>query len=186
MEYSVFRKKVVLCGNAGVGKTCLVERLIQGQFNSKVKETIGTNTHDWSTKVENRQVVLKIWDTAGQERYLALAPIYFRGSAGAIIVFDVNDENYEQSIQQWTEIIRNTCGNDAFIILAANKSDLSESREHVLSITNKAFTKHKIQCVLTSARTGENVENMFQIMAENVACPESKSIIEDRRSGCLC
>ena len=93
--------KVVLLGDKGVGKTCLVLRFIEGHFNVRQQSTIGAFflTKRIATQ-EGHSAKIQIWDTAGQERFRAMAPMYYRNAAAAIVCFDITDERCVRA--EWT------------------------------------------------------------------------------------
>lgn len=101
-QRKTYEFKIVLLGDRGVGKTCLVLRFIEGLYNSRQQSTIGaffltkkivTNAGD-ACKIQ-------IWDTAGQERFRAMAPMYYRNAAAAIVCFDVTDESTFSTMMDW-------------------------------------------------------------------------------------
>ncbi|XP_076961047.1 ras-related protein RABF1-like [Bidens hawaiensis] len=84
------RVKLVLLGDSGVGKTCIVLRFVRGQFDPTSKVTVGASFLSQTIALQDSTTVkFEIWDTAGQERYAALAPLYYRGAAVAVIAYDM-------------------------------------------------------------------------------------------------
>ena len=161
--------KVVLTGNTSVGKTCLIHRLIQCQYVEGFHQTISTSTHDWTANVGKRALDIKIWDTAGQERYRSLAPIYFKDASAAIVVFDATDPEPEEGLREWIQTFKESAKLNAVVVLAANKSDLIKDRIALQEKINKIKEEFQAECFLTSAKTGENVQNVFQYAAEQIS-----------------
>ena len=160
--------KIVLTGNSSVGKTCLIHRIIHSQYIEGFHQTIATCTHDWTANVENRSIDIKIWDTAGQERYRTLAPVYFRDAAGALLVFDASDPSPEEGIRSWLNTFKETAKPDAIIVLTANKADLVSDRTELLNRLARIKDEFGHDVFVTSAKTGENVQQVFQHLANEV------------------
>lgn len=76
---------------------------------------------------------LAIWDTAGQEKFHALGPIYYRSSNGAILVYDITDEDSFQKVKSWVKELRKILGSDICLVIVGNKTDLAKDRNVVLS-----------------------------------------------------
>lgn len=121
----VFHFKLVLLGDASVGKSCLVVRFAKGEFYEYQEPTIGAAFMTQTVSLSTEVVKYEIWDTAGQERYKSLAPMYYRGAAAAVIVFDITSRESFDAAKSWVAELQNT---DTLIALAGNKSDLEASR----------------------------------------------------------
>merc|ERR1711915_365213 len=120
--------KVVLVGDSGVGKSCLLSRYAWDQFSLDTKSTIGVEFATKSVQIQGQTVKAQLWDTAGQERYRAITTAYYRDALGAIVVFDITNEDTFKSVEDWIRDIRNST-RDACIILVGNKSDLKKERK---------------------------------------------------------
>ena len=160
--------KVVLAGDEGVGKTCIIHYLIQHRFVDGFHPTIAATTQDWSTSINEAQINIKIWDTAGQERYKSLAPVYFRDANAAILVFDPSLANPIDSIISWAEIFKGIVGKNAYIVVACNKIDLVQDINQLTKIILDIQTSLNCHVVKVSAKTGENVFQLFQEVAEEL------------------
>ncbi|KAK3150503.1 hypothetical protein QOZ80_3AG0234040 [Eleusine coracana subsp. coracana] len=98
------RAKLVLLGDSGVGKSCIVLRFVRGQFDPTSKVTVGASFLSQTLALEDSTIVkFEIWDTAGQERYAALAPLYYRGAAAAIVVYDITSPESFSKAQYWVK-----------------------------------------------------------------------------------
>jgi small GTP-binding protein len=115
--------------------------------------------------LDDYQVKFEIWDTAGQERYRSLAPMYYRGAAAALVVYDITDPESFAGARTWIEELQRQGSADIVIGLAGNKSDLSDKRK-VSNDEAKSYAEENA-CIFfeTSAKTGENVEQMFRSIA---------------------
>ena len=171
--------KVVLAGDEGVGKTCIIHYLIQHRFVDGFHPTIAASTQDWSTIVNGAQVNMKIWDTAGQERYKSLAPVYFRNAHAAILVFDPSLPNPMESVISWAETFKSVVGNNSYIIVACNKIDLIQDANKLTKIIVDIQNSLECQVVKVSAKTGDNIFQLFQGVAEELYHRSPSSVFAD-------
>ena len=102
-QQSQTQAKLVLLGDMGAGKSSLVLRFVKGQFFEHQESTIGAAFMTQTVTVDDHVVKFEIWDTAGQERYHSLAPMYYRGAAAAIIVYDMQSQQSWQRAKSWGE-----------------------------------------------------------------------------------
>eukprot|EP01103_Thecamoeba_quadrilineata_P003308 TRINITY_DN1309_c0_g1_i2.p1 TRINITY_DN1309_c0_g1~~TRINITY_DN1309_c0_g1_i2.p1 ORF type:complete len:157 (+),score=20.88 TRINITY_DN1309_c0_g1_i2:16-486(+) len=116
--------KLVLLGEAGVGKSNLVLRYVQGQYQEHQESTIGASYLSHNLTIDDQLVKLDIWDTAGQERYRALAPMYYRSAHAAVIVYDVTNPDTFEKAKDWVKELHQTGANNVVIAIAGNKIDL--------------------------------------------------------------
>jgi len=122
--------KLVLLGDASVGKTSLLQRFLQNKFSDGIETTVGAAFSTKTIESRNRQVKFEIWDTAGQERFRSLAPMYYRGASGAVVVYDQTNQITFERAQEWVKQVTQTSTNPNIVIaLAANKMDLTEKRQ---------------------------------------------------------
>ncbi|GAB1295571.1 Ras-related protein Rab-21 [Apodemus speciosus] len=120
--------KVVLLGEGCVGKTSLVLRYCENKFNDKHITTLQASFLTKKLNIGGKRVNLAIWDTAGQERFHALGPIYYRDSNGAILVYDITDEDSFQKVKNWVKELRKMLGNEICLCIVGNKIDLEKER----------------------------------------------------------
>ena len=158
--------KVILIGNASVGKSCLLLRFCDNTFNESYYSTIGVDFKIKTITLENSKVVkLQIYDTAGQERFHTITSSYYHAADGIGIVYDVTRQDSFDSINSWLSDVEKLAKPDAMKILIGNKCDLTEtkiiSQDQGFDIA-KAFG---IPFIETSAKTSENVDNLFYQMA---------------------
>ena len=164
--------KVILIGDAFVGKTSLLLYLLQHKIDEDVKPTIGVSfiqhvisLPDGTTKR------LDIWDTTGDERYRSVLPSYFRKTCVAIICFDVTNRESFNSLDFWIEMSKTHCGENAKIIIVGTKSELQQ----VVSLkeAQNFAESHGIELFYSSSLKGENVVEVFQRAAEIATPPET-------------
>ncbi|CAI0442668.1 unnamed protein product [Linum tenue] len=157
------RVKLVLLGDSGVGKSCIVLRFVRGQFDPTSKVTIGASFLSQTIALQDStSVKFEIWDTAGQERYAALAPLYYRGAAVAVIVYDITSPESFNKAQYWVKELQKHGSPDIVLALVGNKADLHESREVPTQDGVEYAEKNGMFFIETSAKTADNIGHLFQ------------------------
>ncbi|CDJ59366.1 Ras family domain-containing protein, putative [Eimeria maxima] len=159
--------KTVLLGDASVGKSSLVLRFVKNTFSNTMETTIGAAFFAKTVDIDGEGVKFEVWDTAGQERFSSLAPMYYRGAAAAIIVYDqTNGPSYERA-KMWVQQLQLSYNPNIIIALAANKADINNKQIDVH--TAKLYAEENQLIFLeTSARTGLNVQLLFQLIARRL------------------
>mmetsp|Transcript_37745 Transcript_37745/g.88639 ORF Transcript_37745/g.88639 Transcript_37745/m.88639 type:complete len:198 (-) Transcript_37745:77-670(-) len=158
----VFHFKLVLLGDASVGKSCLVVRFAKGEFYEYQEPTIGAAFMTQTVSLNTEVVKFEIWDTAGQERYKSLVPMYYRGAAAAVIVFDITSKESFDAAKAWVTELQNS---DTLIALAGNKSDLEANRAVDKEAARTYADQNGLIYMETSAKTGQNVNELFNEIA---------------------
>jgi len=160
--------KLVLLGEGRTGKTSLLTRYAKGGFDDKQNSTTRASFLEKDLMIGRQPVRLSIWDTAGQERYHALGPIYYRDAHGALLVFDLTDRDSLVKVQNWIKELRVGAPSGIVCAIAANKADLKAARqvsdEEIASFAASVGAIH----MLTSAKNGLNVEEIFMQLATEV------------------
>merc|ERR1719229_1241795 len=162
MSNRVCHFKLVLLGDAAVGKSCLVVRFVRDEFFDFQEPTIGAAFLTQTVSLDDVTVKFEIWDTAGQERYRSLAPMYYRGAAAAVVVYDITSEESFDAAKSWVVELSNT---DTLIALAGNKADLDGSRVIDRAMAKAYADQMNILYMETSAKTGQNVNELFHEVA---------------------
>merc|ERR1712014_369616 len=160
--------KLLLIGDSGVGKSCLLLRFADDTYTESYISTIGVDFKIRTIELDGKTVKLQIWDTAGQERFRTIPSSYYRGAHGICVVYDVTDMDSFNNVKQWLqEIDRYACEN-VNKLLVGNKSDLTSKRA-VSSEQGKEFADSiGIEFLETSAKTSTNVEQAFLTMASQI------------------
>eukprot|EP00826_Nyctotherus_ovalis_P046423 TRINITY_DN5244_c0_g1_i1.p1 TRINITY_DN5244_c0_g1~~TRINITY_DN5244_c0_g1_i1.p1 ORF type:complete len:207 (-),score=61.08 TRINITY_DN5244_c0_g1_i1:159-779(-) len=160
-EYD-FLFKLVLIGDASVGKSCILVRFADDTFTENYITTIGVDFRFRTLRIDKKSVKLQIWDTAGQERYKTITSAYYRGADGIIVVFDLTDKESFDHVEEWLkEVEKHSQPGETVRMLIGNKSDLkAEVKVTPEDIQN--FTKRTgIPVVETSAKSGAKIEEAF-------------------------
>ncbi|KAL5195465.1 Ras-related protein RABF1 [Glycine soja] len=159
---------LVLLGDSGVGKSCIVLRFVRGQFDPTSKVTVGASFLSQTIALQDSTTVkFEIWDTAGQERYAALAPLYYRGAAVAVIVYDITSPESFSKAQYWVKELQKHGSPDIVMALVGNKADLLEKREVAVQVVQHSdgtdyAEKNDMFFIETSAKTADNINELFE------------------------
>ena len=160
--------KLILIGNSGVGKSCILQRYIKHTFEESYKCTIGVDFLMKSIVINGQTVKLQLWDTAGQEKYKSMVSSYYRGANVALIVFDITNHQSFDSLPMWIENFYKNGPEQKNIILIGNKKDLVDLRQ-VTQQEAEAFSEtNNMMYFETSAKEGDNIEYIFNYAAEKL------------------
>jgi len=130
--------------------------------------TIGVEYGTRIIEVEGQKIKLQIWDTAGQERFRAVTRSYYRGAAGAIMVYDITRRTTFNHISSWLSEANNLASPNTILFLIGNKADLDASRDVTREEAEEFAKEHNLTFLETSAKTGENVEDAFLQTAQQI------------------
>jgi small GTP-binding protein len=155
-----FRGRVVVVGDASVGKTSLLNRLIDHRFDEGENSTIGANYQVWSDQIDDIHVELQIWDTAGQEKFRALCPIYFRNAIGALVVYDVTNRESFEHLDNWIKSFTDVAEIGSMVAIAGNKCD--EIAQVAGSEAKEWANSRGVELFQVSAKTGDGVKEAFR------------------------
>mmetsp|Transcript_19973 Transcript_19973/g.27665 ORF Transcript_19973/g.27665 Transcript_19973/m.27665 type:complete len:214 (+) Transcript_19973:326-967(+) len=161
--------KLLLIGDSGVGKSCLLLRFSEDSFTTSFITTIGIDFKIRTVPLDGRRVKLQIWDTAGQERFRTITTAYYRGAMGILLVYDVTDEASFNNIRNWIRNIEQHASETVNKILIGNKCDMEEPKRVVPTADGQALAdEFGIQFFETSAKSNVNVENAFFAIARDI------------------
>ena len=173
LDKPVIQKKICMLGPFAVGKTSLVRRFIEGHFDDKYLSTIGVKISRKPVSLESCTVNLILWDLAGSEEYNGLQTNYLQGAVGGIVVCDLTRPETLKGWEHYARRLRQI-NQDARLVLVANKADLVEARtlsEDDLRRAAAALSDGTVNApsyLLTSAKSGENVQAVFHLLAEGL------------------
>lgn len=173
-------RKIVLLGEMSTGKTCLVLRLVKNEFSEKELPTIGAAFMVHKMNVDDKTVKLEIWDTAGQERFRSLAPMYYKGAAAAVIVYDITKPESFETLIRWVDELKVRAPPNIVIALAGNKCDLENER--AISVQQAEQYLQKIEegggerpiFFECSAKSGQGVQELFTEVCRRLEARQGK------------
>ena len=159
--------KMIVIGDAGVGKSCLTNRATKDKFLSDYSPTVGFEFLTYTTRIDNKIIKLQIWDTCGQEVYRSLITNFYRNASLAMIVYSITSRESFIHINQWLKEIRIQSHPDVKIILIGNKSDLENERSVNYDEAQKFKEENQIMYFEeTSAKTGNKTKEAFDEAAK--------------------
>ncbi|TKY48152.1 Ras-related protein RHN1 [Spatholobus suberectus] len=165
----ILQAKLVLLGDMGTGKTSLALRFVKGQFYPNQEPTIGAAFFTQILSLSEATVKFDIWDTAGQERYHSLAPMYYRGAAAAIVVYDMSSVDTFVRAKKWVQELQRHGNQKSVMALVANKCDLEPKREVETEAGEQFAQENGMFYMETSAKTAENINELFCEIAKRLA-----------------
>lgn len=161
-----YQFKFITIGNTGVGKTSIIEQFTRNIFTPNIDQTIGVNFRKQTMNIGTTELQLRIWDTAGQEAYKSLTLSYIRGSHVVIAVYDITNIDTFRDLPQWIKSIEENLTEQVIIAIVGNKSDLEEERKVQTSEGEQFAATGKYIFFETSAKTGKNVQDLFEQLAQ--------------------
>ena len=180
--YDQYKYKVVLLGDGKVGKTSLVRKFVKNVFDDKYMATLGTNIYLKELNIKQGdhkiKVTLSLWDVLGQKSYQHVIKGALKGTAGVIFVTDLTNRDSLLNLQEWIHTVYSHLDNATFLFLG-NKSDVADKEFGLIELTETANV-YNSPALLTSAKSGENVETGFELIANRimneVKCPAKDEV----------
>lgn len=160
--------KLLLIGDSGVGKSCLLLRFSEDSFTPTFISTIGIDFKIRTVEIDGKRIKLQIWDTAGQERFRTITTAYYRGAMGILLVYDVTDERSFLSIRNWIANIDQFASEGVNRILIGNKCDMTTRRVIEYSAGKMLADEYGIRFLETSAKNSTNVDEAFISLARDI------------------
>ena len=160
--------KIITLGNAGVGKTSIIERFVNDDYNPNQFSTLGISFSFKVLTINKKNIKLKLIDTGGQEKYRSISMNYFKHADVALFVFDLNNESSFESIQYWIDLF-NENTNETKVkskYLIGNKNDLEQKVEQ--KTIDDLINKNKLLYMSTSAKTKHQIDEMFEYIGEEL------------------
>jgi small GTP-binding protein len=172
--------KVILLGDASVGKTSLARRQATGTFDFRMMPTVGCDYLASTVEIDRRSVKLMLWDTAGQEQFASLVPMYVRGANACVIVASIVDPHTLEHMESWLNLLHQS-GEKPPVVVAVNKTDLVDEsttqREEIQAKYGHLFP----EMFFVSAQNGDSVQPLFQHVG--IAAMKFKPSTDGRTTG---
>lgn len=167
--------KLLLIGDSGVGKSCLLLRFADDTYTQDYISTIGVDFKIRTIDLDGKTIKLQIWDTAGQERFRTITSSYYRGAHGIIVVYDVTDQESFNNVKQWLQEIDRYATVGVMKLLVGNKADLSDKKIVDYNAAKEFADSLSIPFLETSALSSTNVEQAFYTMARQIKAQMANS-----------
>jgi len=156
--------KLLMLGDAGVGKTSLILRYCDDYFTDTFISSMGSDFKEKTVSVDGQEISIELYDTAGQERFRKVTSSYFRGGQGVMIVFDVNSRSSFENVRKWKTEVDRYADDEVAIVLVGNKTDLE--RKVDVSEANKLANELGLAYTETSCKSSTGVENAMVLLAK--------------------
>ena len=180
-EESVY--KVLLLGDTNVGKTCFLFKYTDNTFHENHIATIGLDYRVKKIKLKNgKEISLQIWDTAGQDRFRAITKNYYKGAHGIVLIYDITNNQTFENVSKWVNQLHEEVSLNVVIFLAGNKIDLEEKREISYEIGEKLAKELGCTFFEASAKTGVNIHEIFNELAESLYVIYGKNIVKQTQN----
>ncbi|XP_053205458.1 ras-related protein Rab-10-like [Panonychus citri] len=160
--------KLLLIGDSGVGKTCILFRFSDDAFNSTFISTIGIDFKIKTIELRGKRIKLQIWDTAGQERFHTITTSYYRGASGIMLVYDITNLKSFDSVAKWLRTIDEHANEDVEKMILGNKCDMEDKRVIPREKAETVAREHGIRFLETSAKSNLNINQAFMELAEAI------------------
>jgi len=168
--------KLLLIGDSGVGKTCVLFRFSEDAFNATFISTIGIDFKIRTIDLDGKKIKLQIWDTAGQERFRTITTAYYRGAMGIMLVYDITNEKSFDNIKNWIRNIEEHASQDVEKMILGNKCDMNDRREVTKERGEELAIEYGIKFMETSAKASINVEEAFYTLARDIKAKMEKKL----------
>lgn len=168
--------KLLLIGDSGVGKTCVLFRFSEDAFNSTFISTIGIDFKIRTIELDGKKIKLQIWDTAGQERFRTITTAYYRGAMGIMLVYDITNDKSFENIRNWIRNIEEHASRDVEKMILGNKCDMNDKRMVSKEKGEQLAIEHGIKFMETSAKASINVEEAFFTLARDIKAKMDKKM----------
>ena len=170
MSEMIIEKKVLLCGNSGVGKTSIFKRYFKNEFEGNYNSSIGIDFQTKVIKRKSRQYSIQVFDTAGEERFRSITSSYFHMAEYFLLIFDLTNRNSFDAIPEWIALLKEYVEKPKFMIIG-NKSDLEKNKIPDDEINDALEGKEQFKIndenfIKVSAKTGKNINYAFDYLLD--------------------
>ena len=169
MKPSSINSSIVVVGESGVGKSCIIRRFTEDSFSAQAVVTVGVDFNYRIITIDGHRLKLQLWDTAGQERFRAISRAYYRHAVGVILVFDIANENSFERLPEWIEdVVESTEPHKPVFILVGNKSDQQKDRKTSSRDATTFASSRGMDYIETSAKSNKGIDDVFSVLAKRI------------------
>ncbi|KAI0932142.1 Ras- protein Rab-4B [Taiwanofungus camphoratus] len=183
METYDFLMKYIIIGEAATGKSCLLHQFTHNTFKEHSQHTIGVEFSSRTIRLGEKRIKLQLWDTAGQERFRSVTRSYYRGAAGAILVYDITSRASFVNLSRWLADARALASPHLVTVLVGNKSDREEDREVEWAEASRWAAENDVHFLEASSLTGDNVEAPFLLCARSILLAIESGTLDPEKAG---
>ena len=179
MAKKEFLSKILVIGDGAVGKSCIIRRYVDNEFENTHLQTVGLDFKLKNIQLDDgNSLKAQIWDTAGQERFHSITRNYFKNAHGIILIYDVTLIESFHNVKNWIKQIKKEASDKVSIILVGNKIDMENKRAVSNEEGEKIADENGLKFFECSAKTGENIEQIFKEVAKKIL--ENFSNVEEK------
>ena len=175
--FSVFFK-ILLIGDLGVGKSCVILRYVEGDFPGNIMSSIGVDFKTKQIELDDRLIKLQIWDTAGHEKFRTITTSYYKSAHAIIILYDITQKASFDHIRNWITEIDKFGKQGVLKVIVGNKLDMENNRKITKEAAENLALKYGIKLWEVSAKDNTNIEEMFLDTIKTLLEKNSKIISE--------
>ena len=179
----LIKLKLIVVGNQGTGKSCILNRFVNETFEENYEATIGLDFQSKNITIHDQDVRLIIYDTAGQEKFRSLIPMYIREAQIILFIYDISDEESFNSIPKWIQEVKEVLKEEVVFALIGNKIDLESQRKVSFEDGKKFAEQNNFVFQEVSAKTGKNFENLFDVQIFEAVYNKFRAEFEKRDGG---
>jgi small GTP-binding protein len=173
--------KICLLGGSGVGKTCIINRFSTNTFDNNTTSTSGGSYLVKNIKIDNKEIACNIWDTAGQEKFRSLTKHFYKDAYIIILVYDITTSGSLEELKGWYEDLKKNGEKYTVLAVVGNKTDMYESEAVSEEEARKFAESINAEFQLVSAKTGDNIELLFEKVVRKYLGPEFVKKVEEMK-----
>ena len=179
----LIKLKLIVVGNQGTGKSCILNRFVNETFEENYQATIGLDFQSKNITIHDQDVRLIIYDTAGQEKFRSLIPMYIREAQIILLVYDISDKDSFDAMPNWIQEVKEVLNKEVVFALIGNKMDMESQRKISYEEGKKLAEKNNFVFQEVSAKTGKNFENLFEVQIFETVYNKFRKEFEKREEG---
>lgn len=164
-----YQFRLIMIGQSTVGKSSILRQFKEGEYFPDISLTVGVDFHAKMIRVDGQPIKLQMWDTAGQDRFRAIVKAYYRNAVGGLLVFDITSRDSFASLEEWhEEVMKYAEPHKPVFVLVGNKDDQARQRQVTREEGLQFARSHQMEYIETSAKSGHNVEETFQMLSQRI------------------